>query len=285
MKNKRVVIVAVILSLIVVLLMRNYLNNLEEFYVSRGKKVDVLVSRDYIPPNSIIKEEMLKVVKVPLQFRQPGALTSLDSLVDEKGKNIYSTIVPIMIEEQVVTTKLISLQKQARLSLIIPEGKGAISLAVNKVSGIAGLIKPGDYVNLIATFQYEKKNRPATKTVTLLQNLLVLAVNKKMIGTPVIPVIPKRKDEKKYEVNVIEEELHTITLSVTPQESEKIVFAAHQGDIMLYLKGEDNREGSSLSGMNLSLILNEKNISPTSGVKMDMPPIIKGIKEILPQQY
>lgn len=280
MKNKRVLITAGILAFIAVVLVGGYLNSLEEAYLTRGKKVDVLIARDYVPSSTLLKKEMVKVAKIPLQFRQPGALTSLGELVNPKGRNIYSTIVPIMIGEQIVATKLVSLQEGARLSFVIPEEKGAISLGVDRVSSIAGLIKAGDRINLIATFEYERKNKPATKTITLLQNLLVLAVNKQIIGT----VVPKRK-KGKYKISSPEEELHTVTLCVTPQEAEKIILAAHQGEIILYLKAQGSVDMVSLPGMDLSSLLDEKDIIPTSYGKLEMPPIIKGIKEIIPRYY
>ncbi len=280
MKNKKLLIAALGIAFITVVLVGGYLNSLEEAYLAGGKKVEILVAKDYIPSATFIEKEMVKVAKIPLQFRQPGALTSLEELMGKRGRNIYSTIVPIMLGEQIVATKLSSLEKGTRLSFVIPEGKGAISLGVDKVSGISGLIKAGDRVNLITTFEYEKKNQLEAKTITLMQNLLVLAVNKQLIGT----ILPKRK-KGKYETAVPNEELRTVTLSVTPQEAEKIIFAAHQGELMLYLKAQGNTETVPVCGTNLSSLLNEKNITPSSRNKLDMPPIIRGIKEMMPSEY
>ncbi|MCK5534431.1 Flp pilus assembly protein CpaB, partial [bacterium] len=228
MKNKKLLIIALSIAFVTVFLVGGYLNNLEKAYLFQGKKVEVLVARDYIPSAAFLKKEMVKSVKVPLAFRQPGALVSLEELTGKKGRNIYSTIVPIMIGEQIVATKLNSLEKGTRLSFVIPQEKGAISLGVDRVSGVSGLIRAGDRVNLICTFEYEKRNKLQVKTITLLQNLLVLAVNKRLIGT----IIPKTK-KGKYQNSITEEELRTVTLSVTPEEAEKIIFAAHQGEMIL----------------------------------------------------
>jgi len=57
---------------------------------------------------------------------------------------------------------------------LLQPGTQAIAIPVNDVSGVGGLLKPGDEVNVYASFRNSDKNEPAALTV--LENVVVIAV-------------------------------------------------------------------------------------------------------------
>jgi pilus assembly protein CpaB len=102
--------------------------------------------------------------------------------------------------EPIVESKLIPSGKGAGLlSLIVPEGKRAFSLRVNEVVGVGGFI--------------------VKVSKLILENMPVLAAGQ----------IVEQKENKPITVN-------TVTLSVTPDEAERLALAINDGTIQLVLR-------------------------------------------------
>ena len=101
-------------------------------------------------------------------------------------------------------------------SLALEDGKRAISVGVDDISGVSGYIVKGDYVDVIATVIPAEGNTPVS--TSLVENVLVLQVGTKQGATD---------SEGSYA---------TVTLSVTPQEALKINYAASNGKLRLVLR-------------------------------------------------
>jgi pilus assembly protein CpaB len=111
------------------------------------------------------------------------------------------------------------------LAFIVPSGKRAISIPVDDVSGVAGLLKPGDRVDVVAVVpEPDATGQKETPTsFVIMQNISILAVNGKL---------EEEKTTKK------EEKLAqgTVTLAVTPEESRRLLLANQKGVIRLMLR-------------------------------------------------
>ena len=121
------------------------------------------------------------------------------------------------------------------LAFLVPEGMRAVTVALDQVSGVAGLAKPGDHVDVIATFDLPQTNTTITRTV--LQDVEVLAV-----GSQVVPAEaeqaegaqpPQQGEGARPQQTKVEP---TATLAVTPEEAEKLVLADSEGKIRLSLR-------------------------------------------------
>ena len=99
----------------------------------------------------------------------------------------------------------------------IPEGMQAIAIGAGEVMATATGVKPGDHIDLLATYRVP----PATQEVTkvLMQNVLVLAVNKGSTD-------PSRK------VVVV----GSVTLAVMPEHAELIATADRVGALRVSLR-------------------------------------------------
>lgn len=256
-----------------------YLSSLEDKYIEAGKRVNVLVAKEYIAPYSVINQDLVQVVKVPNKFCQPGALTSVKDLLDEKGKSIYSSIVPIMGGEQIVATKLAMFGRETGLSIIVPKGKRAVSIKVDNVSGVSGLIKPGDYVDVIGTFDYIEGKEAKSQTVSILQNVLVLAVGQEVIGG----ATKKAKKAKKKgweELMSPTGAANTVTLALTFREAQIVTFAQEKSKLKLLLHPSGEKEEVSVSPVGLDSIIKKKGKAEIKLIEREtLPSIIRGVEE------
>lgn len=187
--------------------------------------VAVLMAGEDIPEGSLIDGSLLKPAQVPRQFLQPGSL----SLPEEAQGQV--TLAPILKGEQITATKLSALGDGANLAVRIPQGLRALSLVVDEASGVSGLLRPNDFVDLIAALEMENDGGEAgLSAYTLAQRVLVLAVG------------PNREEGKKGILSggAFAESLgaqkKTVTLAVTPKLSQEIEFTRGMGKISLVLR-------------------------------------------------
>ena len=102
------------------------------------------------------------------------------------------------------------------ISAVITPGKRAMAVKGNKVMGLAGLIRPGNMVDVLVTLPMEGQNeRHMTKVV--LENVPVLAAGSQMTTD---------KDEAAQSADIY-------TLELTPQESEKVPWPPPRGPCTL----------------------------------------------------
>lgn len=228
MKKKKPLLIGLICGAIIALFSWFYLTSLEEKYRQATKLVPVLSAKGYTPQGTVIKPAMVQVNKVPQEYLQPGVLSSVRDLVNEEGKSIYVTVLPILESEQISSSKLITIGKEMGLATVIPEGKIAFSVIVDEANNLGGLLRPGNKVNVLGTFDYEEKDRSYSATTMLLQNVNVLSIGKKIVGTP-----PELAKEGKTEE---ESEASVVTLALTPQEATMLTFAREKGKLSLVLR-------------------------------------------------
>ena len=93
------------------------------------------------------------------------------------------------------------------------------------ISSVSGLIRPNDHIDIIATFRFpnqEGTDKLETVTLTLLQNVAVLAVGQDTDSAP-----SRSLQRRSYS---------SITLNVTPKEAEILGFAMQKGKLNLTLR-------------------------------------------------
>jgi pilus assembly protein CpaB len=104
----------------------------------------------------------------------------------------------------------------------------AVSVAVDDVSGNAGLIQPGDYVDLLLTQQMDRRTDSpdlAVSSETVVEHVRVLAVGSEIQR-------PKNGDTP----DALGRRARTVTLEVTPRMGEVVSVAARLGSLSLALR-------------------------------------------------
>ncbi len=151
------------------------------------------------------------------------AFTSIASLTK---KYTSITILPgdIMAPNRILDKDVIP-----SLSFAVPEGKRAVTIAVSKTSGVGGFIQQGDFVDVIANF---KQGTPDSIAKIVLQDILVLAAGNTYAFDPGIATAAPAIAAAKMEL---------VTLSVTPEELERIVFLDSGVNFRLVLKNPKDK--------------------------------------------
>ena len=128
------------------------------------------------------------------------------------------------------------------LPSLVPPGFQAMTVKVDEFGGVAGFIKPGDKVDVVATFSVKRTEAGGTETVTrtILRDIIVCAV-----GQAVQP------DENNAPMIV-----RSITLQVKPYQAQKLSLASTRGTIRLSLRsGQGPSSATDLSAISFSELL------------------------------
>jgi len=128
----------------------------------------VVVATAEIAPGTALSSAVVKTVSWPLELVPPGAPSSLAAVNDRV------VIVPVAQGEPILMNKLAPEGTVAGLGGLLGEGKRAISVRVDDVSGNAGFIKPGDHVDVLMSIAVPNAQEEHYSK-TILQNIVVLS--------------------------------------------------------------------------------------------------------------
>jgi len=173
--------------------------------------MNVVVTTRPLPVGTRIAAADVKLVPWPQNAPLAGSFNTVENVLN---RGITSAL---EMNDPVTAAKLAPIEAGAGLSPTIPEGMRAISVQVNEVIGVAGFVTPGTRVDVMATF------RRGTDGLTrvVVSNVQVLTAGTKL-----------EQDQNK--TGAIPSSV--VTLLLTPPDAEKVVLAAHEGQLMLALR-------------------------------------------------
>ncbi len=178
--------------------------------------VTILVAKDKIKAGDMIKEpEKLFVPMDVAVGTTPNAVTSLEEL---KGKIVGKTLQP----GQWCTADDLS----SSFGIELPKGFYAMAVKVAPDTAASGFILPKSRVNVVATIK-DKKRQDKSRVVTVLQNVLVLAVDTQAI---------------RHDGEMAKQSINTALLAVKPADSQRLSLATSlaEGNIRLVLRANDD---------------------------------------------
>ncbi len=245
MKNPRAFIFALAVALIATLMQCRYVASREKDLLYRSEPMKVLVATRDILPNVRIDETMVEMKEVPRDWVQPKSVGSVDDV------NGQITAVPVFKGEQLLSTKLVDAD-DAGLAFFVPKGLRAVSIAVDVYNAVGGHIKPGNHVDVLGTFDFGEGDRSDLRTITLLQDVWVLAVVDD-IGKPTTRDVVQMPPEGEEAENPPEAPPGpsqtvgsgaTISLALSPADAQKIIMAQELGRLSVTLRSLWEAEGA-----------------------------------------
>jgi len=256
-KNKPILISA-LLGLLFVILLNVYLNNQRKELLRESTPVAVVVAARDIPEGTRLQDSLLEVVEIPKRYIQPDVAKSVEELRDRQVS------VAVLAGTQILGSML-ALNQNIGLSEKIDKGYFAVTVPVDSSSGVAGLLQPGDSVDIYVTVevvdevvegasganQYEANVGLSERTEMMSQRVLssikILAVNRRSYrnesGT--VSVSTSQAGSRFLagrEANQGQggDDIETVTLAVTGNQSPALTLAKEIGVISLALHSSWN---------------------------------------------
>ena len=193
-----------------------------------------------------------------------------DAIIDtpDNRADLRSSLIRKYIEPGAPVTRADIMRPHERgfLAAVLAPGTRAVSIAVNPVSGVAGLISPGDRVDVILTQEIRQDPGHTEHLVTsetVLTNVRVIAVDQDIAqGAP---------------TNGSHATAHTattVTVQTTEDEAERIAVASHLGILSLAVRSiedasaADRPRGTAVTSDDVSRALARANVSGGSHVEV-----------------
>ena len=225
MRSKLALIIAVVLGLVAVLGIRHIVVSLNTRVEQELKQVAVLAAKEPIKTGEKLGYNRWAAMMIAESSLRP------DDIIFNDGAMYANEVLNRSVERGDVILKSFFTQVSMEVGTTLPPGWEAVSLRVDDVGGVAGLIRPGDHVDVIATLPLPARAGGGAGEVTtrrMLTNCTVLAVDNRTTQT-MSAVSAYGRGALPYA---------TVTLIVTPTEATLLTFVQSQGRITLALRNQ-----------------------------------------------
>ncbi|MCF7817140.1 MAG: Flp pilus assembly protein CpaB [Kiritimatiellales bacterium] len=244
MKNKLILVVAVLVAGLAFLMNWRYLHNEREKLGLFAEQVKVIVPKRDLPSMTVLTIDDLALRD---EFKSAVGKNAFyeDDLDAVLGKRLMFPVRrgDILLWSQVDMPRKIT----GGLSHVVEKGKRAVSLSIAGAPAVSGLVQPRDKVDIMGTFTFSSPTNSKvveSVTLTLMQNVSVLATGSQIAGQASASTAGQQSGYS------------TVTFEVTPREAELLVFAQQtRGQLYLSLRNpEDIYYETELPSVNFDYI-------------------------------
>ena len=181
------------------------------------KKMLVLVADKDLPAGTFIKENSLTWQSWSDEKPHPSYL--IKNRDDET--RLYGAVVRrgISAGQPITSGRIVKAGDRGFLAAVLRPGYRAVSLRINATSSIAGLIFPGDRVDIILTHSVKADGPSRRVSETVLTNVRILAIDQKTDDQDSAPKLGKNA-----------------TFEVTPKQAEMLSVLSDLGKLSLSLR-------------------------------------------------
>jgi pilus assembly protein CpaB len=193
----------------------------------------VVVAAKDIPAGAALDKASLEVKQWPAVAVPKDAMTSLDVAAGRVAR------VPVFVGEAIVPGRLARAGTAPGLEARITPGMRAMSVRINDVAGMSGLVQPNSRVDVLVSLREAGVNASEEVAKLFLENMRVLSMGARTTRDDSGDPTPAT----------------TATLEVTPAQAEKLAVAMRQGMIQLVLRGFDDTDSTNTKGASSSEVL------------------------------
>lgn len=201
--RRTTLIVALIVAVLAGWLTLNYLSSIQRSSAAANQPTEILIAAQEIPARIPITAEMLTKVTRPAAAVEPDALT-------DPAKVVGALSLITIPAGSTITLSKVGHPSDVGLPVRLTPGMRAVSISIDKVKGVSGLIEPGDRVDVVAIPPKSAAVPPPASTI--LRGIRVLAVGPLLENTSATPP---------PEAQIFT----TITLEVTPKQVDLLEMA------------------------------------------------------------
>ncbi len=226
--------------------LRSYLSSAEKRLAGDYEAREVIVAATEIEPGTVVSADNLAVRKIPARYLSSNTL-SPDDLDRVSGQRVVTALKsgdPLYLG-------VLEGSDRPALSTTVAKGERALTVPVDEVSSINGMLVPGDIIDLLFVGPGVTENSYQTVTGNsnsasgeqnkpkelihvrpLLQSMTVMAT-----GKTTKKRVVQAEDGTQHEENA---EFSTVTLKVTPEQAQTVLIAQKVGTLTAVLRNSDD---------------------------------------------
>lgn len=190
---------------------------------ANGRKIALVVAKGDLPKGARLSTETLAVREIPAEYAHSDAIAP-DSFERIDGQLLAY---PVKSGEMVLWSLLES-QKAPTFSARVEEGRRALTVPVDEINSISGMVEPGDMIDLVATIDQGGRKR----VLPLLQGVQVMATGQRALDDPA-------SGERR--------QFSTVTLNTTPQQARDLIAAREMGKLTALLRNPRDQQNMGVA--------------------------------------
>jgi pilus assembly protein CpaB len=225
--------IAIVIGALAALGARNYLSSEMAAIEARGKgeQVNVVVAKGKMQKGEVVSAATVAVRGIPSEYAHSSALMP-DQFDTFDGKVLANGVKA----GEVILWSMLEGKKAPSFSARVEEGRRAITVPVDEINSISGLLEPGDLIDLMLTVSQKDKK----VTFPVLQTVRVMATGQRSVDDP------KNGERRQYS---------TVTLDTTPEQAQTVIMAREAGKVTALLRNPNDQQqfrggNKSLLGLN-----------------------------------
>jgi len=190
----------------------------------------ILVANSLLQAGSLLQPGDLASGTVTVNALPAGA--TLDSPANRSDLIGSMIRMPISAGAPILASAIIHPGDHGFLAAVLAPGMRAVTVGVDAVSGAAGLIWPGDHVDVLLTQTLDDPTVPLGQRIAaeaVLVNVRVIATGQQIVQGTVASTDPGKAPP----------EATTVTLEVTPDQAERCEVATHLGPLSLVVHSSE----------------------------------------------
>lgn len=200
---------------------------------ARGRNLQVVVASRDVDKGTKISTETVSVRSMPQEFVHSSAVGP------EQFDRIDGQALAFPLKGgEPILWSLLEPQKPPTFSTRVATGRRAITVPVDEINSISGLLEPGDLIDLMLTV--DQKGRKVT--VPLIQGVRVMATGQRQANDP------KSGERRTFT---------TVTLDTDPTQARNIIVARDAGRIVALLRNPQDDAGARFNDRDLAALLGE----------------------------
>lgn len=184
--------------------------------------IPVVVAAVDLAEGTVITMEMISSRPMPEQF-VTASVVKPENASFILGQRI---MVPLQAGDPLLWSQFETTRAAERLSSRIQQRTRAITIATKGVSAVGGWVRPNDHVDVVGTFK--SPDTGDQNSLTLLQNVIVLATGR-ITGQTNVNLLPEAQRD-----------YANVSLLVVPEEAEVLTLAQDLGELTLTLRNDED---------------------------------------------
>jgi pilus assembly protein CpaB len=226
--NRRALVVALVMGILGAALLALYMHRFG-VETSGGERVKLLVAIKKIDRGALIAEDSIAEREVPIAYVEDRAIKAAerDKVIGLRSANAIQAQETLMWSDLAIQTEDRDLS-----SLIQPGSRGVtVRATTGEDTNANALIRPGDYVDIVATM-HDPHEEAIQSSVVLLQKILVLAVG--------VDTEPQAFVDKAHAQTQSGTRDHLLTLSLSLEEAQLLALATEKGHLSVAVRNPDD---------------------------------------------
>lgn len=226
---------------------------------AKSETVPVVVAKHDLPKGSLLTSATVAVRNIPRDFSHSVAV-SPEQFGQLEGQALAF---PVKAGEMVIWG-LIEGKKTPSFSARVENGRRALTVPVDEINSISGMLEPGDMIDLIVTVDHKSEKI----TMPLMQSIQVMATGQRSVDDP------KSGERRSYS---------TVTLDTTPGQAQNIIVAREAGKLTALLRNPQDKNTDPVSDADLGALLRGSHPAYPGGGR-DVPVLYGGSIGKLPSE-